>query len=120
MKYRKLDSNGDYSFGQSRVNFLESSPATVAQAILTRLRMAKGESFINTSDGTPYDTEIRGHGTAAVRDLAMRSRILGTVGVTDIESFSSSVNPVTRSYNVTATVNTVYGKAVIENADLGI
>ena len=113
MRYRKLDANGDYTFGQSQGNFLIDAPQGVAQAIQTRLRLGTGEWFLNKAEGTPYDSQILGSNTGAIYDTAIKDRILGTEGVTGISSYDSTVNPDTRSLSITATVDTLYGTTSI-------
>jgi len=108
MRYRALTSDGDYSFGQGRENFLIDSPEAVAQAIKTRLLLMRGEWFLDTTAGTPYATEILGVGTASTRDLAVKRVILQTPGVKQITNYSSVV--VDRRFSVTATVDTVYSQ----------
>lgn len=101
MLYRQLDSNGDYKLGA----FLSNTPETVAQAVKTRLLLWRGEWFLDVTDGTPYMQDILGHGTNY--DLEIQERILGTQGVTEITSYSSSV--INRSLAVSCTINTLYG-----------
>lgn len=107
MRYRQLGAEGDYQFGRSGL-FLINSPAAVAQAIKTRLKLWTGEWFLDSEEGTPYATEILGTGTSDTRDLAVRSRILDTVGVKEITDYSSSMSP-TRQFVVSVTVATIYG-----------
>jgi hypothetical protein len=113
MRYRTLDANGDYSFGQGQANFLINSPATVAQAVQTRLFLIAGEWFLDTSTGVPYSTEILGYGTEATRDIAIQEIILETQGVTEITDYASAMNRVTRKFSVAATINTQYGPTTI-------
>lgn len=101
MKYRALDANGDYVLGA----FLSNTPEAVAQAVKTRLALWMGEFFMDTSDGTPYYQDILGHNTNY--DLEIQDRILGTTGVSEIVSYSSSV--VNRALSVTCTISTIYG-----------
>ncbi len=107
MKYRTLDSNGDYVVGQ----FLVNTPEAVAQAVQTRLLLWKGEWFLDTSDGTPWLQDILGHNTNY--DLEIQERILDTPGVNEIVSYSSSVSS-GRALSVTATLNTEYGQATVQ------
>ena len=105
MLYRAQDANGDYQLGQ----WLSGAEA-VAQAVLTRLLLWRGKWFMDTSDGTPYMQDILGHGTNY--DLEIKARILGTPNVTEITSYSSSVN--NRSLSVQCTLNTAYGAITLQ------
>ena len=116
MRQRAMRSaDGDFSFG-SGLPFLVNSGACVAQAILTRLKLAAGEWFLDQSEGTPYSGQILGHNTAATRDLALRIRILETPGVLQIAEYMSFVDS-SRAMVVIASVDTIYGPAQI-NATL--
>lgn len=107
MRYRELSPSGDYQFGRTAI-FLSDSPAVVVQAILTRLHLWSGEWFLDDREGTPYEQGVLGHGTQGTRDLVLKSRILGTPGVSELISYSSSVDAA-RKMTVQATVQTIYG-----------
>lgn len=109
MRYRELDPNGDSTFGSGSTRFLVNTPEAVAQAVLTRLRLMTGEWFLDTSEGTPYSTEILGKNTQPVYDLAIQDRILNTQGVDGITDYSSNFNTDDRTLSVSATITTVYG-----------
>lgn len=111
MRYRALTSTGDYQFGRLG-GFLVDSPATVAQAIRTRLALWAGEWFLDADEGTPYLEQILGHGTQATRDVALKARILETPGVTSITRYRSSVTQ-DRRMVVEAEVETLYGSTNI-------
>lgn len=111
MRYRALDANGDYTFGQGQANFLVNSPAAVAQLVATRLRLWTGEWFLDVTDGTPWLQDVIGKGTGPIYDLAIQQRILGTQGVTSINGYSSSLNRATRKLAISVTeLVTIYGK----------
>lgn len=111
MKYRKLDPSGDYTLG-SGADFHANTPEAVAQAVLTRLRLWLGEWFVNTSDGTPWETEVLGKRQQRKNpDSAIKRRILGTPGVTEIADYASTYNGETRQFSISATINTAYGSA---------
>lgn len=113
MRYRQLDANGDYVLGGTSV-FLVNSPEAVAQAVLTRLNLWLGEWFINTTDGTPWLTEILGKiQNGKNPDAAIKQRILGTQGVQEITNYSSTYNGNARTFSVTATLSTIYGAVTI-------
>lgn len=111
MKYRKLSPTGDYTFGQGPSEFLVDSPEAVAQAVQTRLALFTGEWFLDTTDGTPYSTQILGTGTQGLYDQAIQERIIATPGVTSITEYSSTLN--NRALSVNATISTLYGVTTI-------
>lgn len=105
MKVRQLINN-DYNLGV----FLKDTPETVAQAILTRLKLWTSEYFVDLTEGTPYLEEIVGHTAEHTKsyDLAIQERILGTTGVQEITEYSSVLDE-TRKLSVNCTVLTDYG-----------
>lgn len=113
MRYRKLSPDGDYTIGTG-ADFYVDSPEAVAQAVLTRLRLWRGEWFVDTRDGTPWMEEILGKRVRTRSpDAAIKQRILGTEGVTEILSYSSSFDGNTRRMKVDATIATRYGQTRI-------
>lgn len=112
MRYRALTPSGDYTFGSGSTAFLVNSPACVAQAILTTLRLMQGEWFLDQTAGVPYNTKILGKNTSATRDSAIRAAILGVEGVTSIDSYQSQLLP-GRMFVVNARVSTLYGIVTI-------
>lgn len=113
MRYRAQDANGDYVVGKGTSEILTNVPAAVALAVKTRLLLERGEWFLDVTEGTPYHTEILGMGTKATADAAIRERILDTQGVTELVAYNSVYNADKRTFNVTATINTIYGQATV-------
>ncbi|QNB08329.1 hypothetical protein G5S34_17260 [Herbaspirillum frisingense] len=115
MRYRKEDADGDYVFGRQELDFLKDSPDAVAQAVDTRLKLLKGEWFVDTSDGTPWSTEVLGKNTQSTYDAAIRQRILRTPGVLRLTAYSSTADPETRHLSVNATIDTIYGTTQVQS-----
>jgi hypothetical protein len=113
LRVRAQDASGDFTFGQSASNFLVDSPAAVGQLVLTRLLLMQGEWFLDTTEGTPYATQILGPRTTSLYDQAVRSRILATTGVTGIAAYASILDPATRGLSVQATIDTTFGQTKI-------
>ena len=111
MRVRAMDANNDMTFGQGAANFYVNSPQAVAQIIKTRLLLFLGEWFLDTSQGTPWYSQVLGAGTQTTRDRAIRNRILQTPGVSSITGYNSQFNPTTRNFSVriASSVKTVYG-----------
>ena len=110
MRYRQLTPSGDYTFG---LPFYVNDTNAVAQAISTRLKLWYGEWFLDTTDGTPWLSQILGPRAQRNPDAAIKQRILGTPGVVSILSYSSTYTGSSRSLTVNVTVNTLYGTTTI-------
>jgi hypothetical protein len=113
MRHRKLDNNADMTFGASERNFFVDDINGVAQSVLTRLRLWVGEWFLNTSAGTPYSQAMLGTNKQDTIAPAMRERILGTPGVTEIVTFELLKNETTRAVTILATINTQFGTTTV-------
>lgn len=96
------------TFGHGSADFLVDETAAVAQAVKTRLLLFQGEWFLNLDEGTPWLTQVVGDHTRPLADMALKTRILGTLGVRAILAWSSSFNPVTRHFAVETTIDTVF------------
>ena len=117
MRYRILDSNGDYSFGNGSQDFYFNVPAAVAQAVQTGLTLWLGEWYLDQTQGMNWLEGVLGKYSQAQADQAVQTQILNTQGVNDIASFSSTGTPGNRNYAVTeCTVDTVYGPTPVQIA----
>ena len=115
MKYRRLDKQGDYTFGSN--NFLTGVEA-VAQAVMTRLKLLKGEWWEDLNDGLPLWQEILGQSGSNSHivyiDNVITQRIYNTTDVVSIIDYESNWNSATREYGFVAKVNTAYSETTIE------
>ena len=118
MRYRRLDSAGDMTFGQGQGNFWINQPEAVAQSVLTRLRLNLGEWFYDTSDGTPWNTQVLGERTQSTRDVVVTDRVQSTVGVQSIDTYGSVIDVNTRTWTAAMTLQTVYGPVALAAAKL--
>ncbi len=114
MRVRALDENGDFRFGNGAADYLRDSVEAVAQLVLTRLRLWRGEWFLDTEEGTPWAGGVLGERTQDQIEPALRLRVLETPGVTGIVEFDLVHDVDGRSAEVAMTVATVYGEAKIE------
>lgn len=116
MRYRILDADGDMKFGRGQQDLTYGLYA-VAQAVKTRLLLLKNEWWEDIEDGLPLFQQILGQpGTnknIAIVDSLIKERIIGTIDVTSIESFSSNYD--NRSYSFTTTINTNYGTTTLSS-----
>lgn len=106
MRVRALDASGDMQFGHGSADFYLNSAAGVAQCILTRLWLFKGEWFLDTTQGTDWYGKILGRHRAGSYDGEIKRVILGTQGVAQIIAYSSSLD--NRRLTIGTTVETIY------------
>ena len=111
MRYRKLDANGDYSFGQGSADFYVDQPEAVAQAVATRLGLYLGEWFLDVTDGTDWRGSVLGAHTETTRDMVLKARILGTLNLSAITAYASSV--VNRAFSVSVQLSTAYDNSTV-------
>ena len=118
MKYRKLDENGDSTFGHQ---IFYNDREAVAQAIITRLRLLYGEWWENTSDGLPLFERILGaYGGEEARqavDLIISTRIQDTANVKKLITYESTFNPNTRAYEAYCLVDSAFGEIALSIAE---
>ena len=120
MRYRALSPTGDYQFGNGQADFLINSPAAVAQAVETYLRLWLGEWYLNVNDGTPWLEGVFGYNSKDEADQTLIQTVLGVQGVQDISNWQSTVDPITRAYtSITATLDTIYGQTQLQMENIG-
>lgn len=129
MRYRRLDPlTWDMCFGRGKGDYLEDAtenPVAIAQAIKSRLLLFLGEWWLNITDGLPLWQQILGQRIVnkGVVDQILVDRIMGLqtpdnqYAITSIDNVSSTFDPETREYSFTCSVNTIFGKLYITNAD---
>lgn len=113
MRYRREDTDGDYTFGRGDDTWLINTPETVAQAIKTRFLLWYGQWFLDTTTGTPWIQSVLGKQRPEIYNMAIRRRILETSGVSSITDFNTTVNGSTRRVTFAATVETIYGTTTV-------
>lgn len=104
-----MDADGDMVFGGGKSDYLVDTPEVCAVSVRTRLALRTGTWFTDTSDGTPYATKVLGERTKGLIDAAIKARILGTRGVTQINDYTSGVDVDARAASVQADIDTIYG-----------
>lgn len=113
MRYRRLTEDGDYSFGNSQVDYLRDVPEAVGLACASRLRLWLGEWFLDIEEGTLYFQGALGKKSQTEADETIQTRVLGTQGLTGIPEYNSSLDPDTRAMSVELQIDTIYGPTAV-------
>jgi hypothetical protein len=116
MRYRRLGENNEPVMGQGRQDFLTDKEA-VGQAVITRLRLFRGEWWEDIYLGIPMWQSMLG--VVGVKkgmlDYIIQDCILQTTGIFNVENLTSIFNVETRAYEFYCAINTVYGPTAITN-----
>lgn len=113
MKYRKLDENGDYVFGNNSYDYIEKDEA-IAQAIKTKLYLFYGEWWEDISLGLPMFQSILGqvsnNNLRQTVILLCAEQISLVEGVTSVDFISVDISA--RKLGLTIDVTTENGTTV--------
>jgi hypothetical protein len=113
MRIRRVDDQGDMRFGHAQGDYWFNAPEGVGLLVADRLMLFQGEWFADASQGTPWAAEVLGERTRDTRDLIVRTQVLNTNGVSDIDSYGSAFDPNTREWAADMTINTIYGAVAV-------
>lgn len=113
MKYRKLDENGDYVFGNNSYDYIEKDEA-IAQAIKTKLYLFYGEWWEDISLGLPMFQSILGqvsnNNLRQTVILLCAEQINSVEGVISVDSISVDISA--RKLGLTIDVTTENGTTI--------
>lgn len=126
MRYRKLDSDDDYSFGNGQLDFWINVPDAVGQQVKTRLLLWLGEWYLDITEGTPYIQGILGKHSLQQADTTVQQRVLDSVDeqgnptVTDLASYTSQLDGNSRAMSVEMELDTIYGPTPVQIANAAL
>lgn len=111
MKFRGLDSDGDWMFGQGVGSYAKEQDA-LALDIAARIKSRKGNCFFAPNDGIDYlNLNEKGRQSDFIR--AVSNTIMQTDGVVKINSVTTSTDPVTRRASLTYDVQTIFTSSFV-------
>jgi len=102
MSVRKLDSGGDWTFGQGRANYLTKSDE-IAQNVQTRIRSFKNNWFLDTDANIDWFAILGNYNNEQTIRREVERVTLETFGVKSIENIDIVTNDSRK-----ATINLAY------------
>jgi len=108
MRVRRLDKDGDWTFGNGQANYLRENDA-ILQSVTTRLKSFKNDWFLDSEANIDW---FRLLGSKDTKDVILREveRVtLDTYGVVRIISIDISV-PDNREATISISLDTIYKK----------
>lgn len=114
-----LDTDHDIYLGTPSALAIVEGADYVVQSIRTRLLLYLAEWWLDESEGTPWLQKILGTPTnPTVVERALKARILGTSGVTELLSFDVTYGAAERRLTVQFEVLTIYGPSGVVTVDV--
>jgi hypothetical protein len=109
MSVRALDENGDWTFGQSKANYL-AGVDEVKQNVATRIKSFQNDWFLDVKAGIDWFTLLGNPGTKETILDEIARIVRGTKGVRQLESLDIVyINE--RDAQISLTINTIYDKS---------
>lgn len=106
MIVRRIDVDGDWTFGSGVSNYLRDNQA-IAQNIATRLRSFVNDCFFDTQAGVDWFNFLGSKNQVGLI-LAIKLVIMNTQNVTSLNDLNTVLDPVSRNLSITYSVNTVF------------
>lgn len=105
-----LDDSHDLYFGSRAGIAIATDADAVRQGILTRLRLFRGEWYLDTNAGVPWfeSAFLAGSNIRSI-ERTIKRQILDTPGVDEILSFTASFDGSTRSLSISFEVESIFG-----------
>lgn len=116
MIFRQITSLGDWTFGQG-INGYATSEAAIELNIRTRLLSWRGNCFFALNDWVDWLSRLD-KGQENNLNQELKNVILQSFGVVAVNSFSGSLNRLTRAYVVTFNIATIFGQTFTSTLNL--
>lgn len=110
---------GDLAISGGRLRLTEPGAESVAQKLRVRLRLFRGEWFMDTSVGVPYYTDVLGRHPLSAVEALLRQAIVTCPGVLGLDSFVFAVGA-DRVATLTFTVRAVDAAEPVTVADFRV
>lgn len=108
MIFRQLTALGDWTFGKG-INGYARDEAAIELNIKTRLLSWKGDCFFALDDWVDWLSRLDKNQVTNLNN-ELKLVILQSFGVVSVNSFFGVLNPLTRFYDVTFNIDTIFGK----------
>ncbi len=110
MRVRNLDSQLDWTFGQSDSNYAKKTYAVVLD-VKMRLKEWYQDCFFALNKGIPWNIRLGSHNQKVLLDRDIKNTALDTNGVLNIFNFESSVTG--RRYRAQFSIYTPYSSDLL-------
>ena len=119
MKMRKIDSDSDIFLGKGLSSYNLADNA-IAENIKTRLMSFLNDCWFDMTFGIDWFRLLGSRNTQAEIRLTVRSIILASDGVTQLNNFDVVFDDITRAMTITGNINTIYSVNVPLDVEVSV
>lgn len=111
MSVSRLDSNGDWTFGQGLAGYITGSDE-VKQRVVTRLKSFKNDWFLDTDAYIDWFNLLSNRNTEETTRAQITKTVLDTVGVNTLDELIFNIDRENRTADIQLTYTDIYGQVV--------
>jgi len=111
MSVSKLDSNGDWTFGQSLAGYISGSDE-IKQSVVTRIQSFKNDWFLDTLAYIDWFNLLSNRNTEETTKAQLTKTVLDTVGVNTLDELNFILDRENRKAVIQLTYTDIYGSSV--------
>jgi len=115
MRFRQLDSSGDFQFGKGN-NDIAVQNRAIGLNIKTRILSWVGDCFFDTQAGIDWINRMGSKNQRDLLELDLRGIILRSEDVTGILEFSTQLN--NRNFTADYSVQTIFSKSYTDSLEV--
>lgn len=117
MIFRRLDSDGDWTFGTGKGNYASRDEA-IGLNVKTRLLSWLNDCFFALSEGIDWYNRLGSKNQQALLEMDLRRSVAQSEGVTGILSFDTSLTD--RNFDASYEITTRYSRSFRDSITAGV
>ena len=117
MSVSRLDSEGDWTFGQQKAGYLVGAEE-IEQNVVTRIKSFKGDWFLDEQANIDWFNILGNKDTQTVTEQQLSRTVLGTNGVRTINELNFILDRENRKASVSLTYTDIYDQII--NVETGV
>jgi len=111
MSVSRLDSNGDWTFGQGLAGYITGSDE-IKQNVVTRIQSFKNDWFLDTDAHIDWFNLLSNRNTKETTKSQLSKTVLDTVGVNTLDELNFILDRENRKANIQLSYTDIYGASV--------
>ena len=111
MSVSKLDSNGDWTFGQGLAGYISGSDE-IKQSVVTRIKSFKNDWFMATESYIDWFNLLSNRNTEEATRVQLIKTVLDTEGVNTLNEINFEINRENRIAVIQLTYTDIYGQII--------